>query len=205
MARGNGGGELGLTFFVERLAPKLELGCIWMVGPNSRPSIWSGAILMLDDDKLRVDIFTAYRSLKEPSWAFVTDRKWQKLHRAIAEELPEAIAWEDTTDLNYDVCTTLSLSTAGASVVLLLSRVGDYAVLIDTGNAGASEVLIVPLHDPKWAAVVRLLDEHGYQILGVEELVRPSPLNLPLCAESGCKVYNALFRDQASSPLRARA
>ena len=108
--------------------------------------------------------------------------------------MPGDVLWADRTDLNYDVCVTLSLSRAAAQAELLLSLVGPYATLLDVDSSAGDTLSVVDADDMRWADVSVMLAQAGFETLSAEELGRRTPIKLSLCIDSGCTVFNALFR-----------
>lgn len=153
-------------------------------------------------EKIDADVIAAYGSRTTPTHHFITQGKRETIVAQFATSLPAGHAFEDTTDLNYDVCVTLGIRRENRTADLLLSMVGPYATLVDTDGHHLNVTKIVSRDDNHWVRLFDLLQQAGLFILQANELTRPLRLSLPLRGADDCLVYNALFRDQAINRIR---
>lgn len=131
----------------------------------------------------------------------VSTQRASDIYAKVAARIQPFAECVDATDLNYDVCVTISVNHHHSSVDVLISMIADYATLIDTCSNDESVTMIVSPEDSRWKDIISTLADLGIVVLGASELMSPIPLKLALCADGGCILFNALFRDQAVNRL----
>ena len=144
-------------------------------------------------------VLEAYGSLESLMRSFVFKRHQQAPYQSLIERLRASFDITDHTDLNYDVCLTLSLMCQGKEWGLDLSLVGRYALLRRVSDPNARLEVISSEAECETESEKRILstlEEEGVVALDLVTLKTPFTFPLDLAPEGETTVYHVLIRDQ---------
>ena len=148
---------------------------------------------------------TTFGSTDNPSFGFVEKRYKRLPYQAVVKKLRLFLRVEENTDLNYDFCVSLILSSGDGKVFLQLSLIDRYAVLMRLNEEGNCMKVITQstsemTHSEK--GILQTLLDENITILGKDVLEVPIHLILHYAEPDETYVYNALFSDIEMLPWK---
>jgi hypothetical protein len=148
-------------------------------------------------------VTAAYKSLKQPDFAFVKKTKSQRPYETILRRLRDYAAIEENIDTDDDVCFSFLLKGRNALWKLDLSMIGPFAIFVRL-KSQITEGDFLHTSSPDLTGfeskIVEILTSGGIRLMHTKDLQVKVPLKLFNTPAEQVSLYQALFTDRPELP-----
>ena len=148
-------------------------------------------------ESIKADVEQRYGSLANPRYDFVAASLKRQPYEPLIVKIKQFCNVDEQTDSNYDVSFIYHLSCEDSQFLLLLSMVGNYAVVFQIPSKGMNPVVIRKNQNMKSILIDKIfsiLDE--YQVIVLDDRITAQPIPFSLSEKgSECTIFHAIFTE----------